>query len=99
MRRTEHKLLRRGQHIQRKGDLVLVPLALQPAQEVCWVERGCEKEGCGSGKEAACDKRGEVEHCEDLTVTCWFFPCLVVRGGCMRVCELDWIALKGYERR
>ena len=61
--RTQDELLRRGQHVQREGDFVLVPLALEPFEEGGWVEGEGEEEGGGEGEEEEGGGGGEVvEH-------------------------------------
>jgi uncharacterized membrane protein YgcG len=56
--RTEDELLRRRQHVQREGDLVLVALALEPAEQRGRVQHCGEDEG-GEGDE---QHEGDDEH-------------------------------------
>jgi hypothetical protein len=61
-RRTEYKLLRRCQHVQRERDFILVPLALEPAEECGRVEHCGEEERGGGGQEDGGGERCGIEH-------------------------------------
>ena len=67
-KRTEDELLRRGEHVQRERDFILVVLLLQPFDQT----RGLEKEegdGEDEGEEAG-DGRGREEiHRRSIWVT------------------------------
>lgn len=49
LERTEDELLGRSQHVQRKGDFILVSLALEPAEEGGRVEHCGDEEGKCAG--------------------------------------------------
>lgn len=60
--RTEDEFLCGRQHVQGKCDLVLVSLALEPAEHLGRVEHGCEEEGgCRGQQDDGCEG-GRVNH-------------------------------------